>query len=496
MVILLLLGFISLVLSSILTPIIRRIVTRLGLLDHPDSVRKIHSHPIPRFGGVAVWGAFLASLSVLFFVPPGFAKLAPAELAPLWKLLPAAGLVFFIGLWDDIRGMRPSQKLTGQVLAGVIAYAAGVRILGIAGYPAGAWLSPVLTVFWLVACMNAFNLIDGLDGLASGIGLFAAATILVASILNGNLALAAVTAALVGSLLGFLRYNFSPASIFLGDSGSLLLGFILATLGVVWSQKSATLIGMTAPVTLLAIPLLDTVLAVARRFLQLRPIFEADRDHIHHRLLARGLTPRHAVLLLYGFCGVAAILSLLQNSLPERSFVILILCFIAMAVGVRRLRYVELSALGRAMTGGNLRQFLGSAVYLRSLEQELVAAKTEDECWEVIRESARHIGFEGITLRVGQRLHNDGGETGVSHQCWNVRVPLADSDYVEFSCRLHRPQAQAAVTGLFVELIHSRLKLGFEKSSPRAPLVQTIPPQAESVFSSRESAPRSKAIGA
>ena len=159
-------------------------------------------------------------------------------------------------------------------MAACIAYAVGVQVSGIAGYLAPGWLSLPLTVLWLVACTNAFNLIDGVDGLASGVGLLAAFTTLAAALLQNNAALALATAPLVGALLAFLRYNFNPASIFLGDSGSLTIGFVLGCFGAIWSQKSATLLGMTAPLMALSIPLLDTALAVVRRFLRHQPIFK------------------------------------------------------------------------------------------------------------------------------------------------------------------------------------------------------------------------------
>jgi UDP-GlcNAc:undecaprenyl-phosphate GlcNAc-1-phosphate transferase len=145
-----------------------------------------------------------------------------------------------------------------------------------------------VTVLWLLACANAFNLIDGLDGLASGVGLFATLTTLCAALMHGDMELALATAPLAGALIGFLRYNFNPASIFLGDCGSLSIGFLLGCYAVMWSQKSATLLGMAAPAIVLAAPLVDTALSIARRFIQHKPIFGADRGHLHHRLLDRG----------------------------------------------------------------------------------------------------------------------------------------------------------------------------------------------------------------
>jgi UDP-GlcNAc:undecaprenyl-phosphate GlcNAc-1-phosphate transferase len=231
-------------------------------------------------------------------------------------LLPAVLVAFATGLLDDIFGLKPWMKLLGQILAAVLACNANVQIHGIGGHAAaGAWWQIPLTILWLVGFSNAFNLIDGLDGLAVGVGLFATATAFLSALLTGNIALAFVTAPLLGALLGFLPYNFNPASIFMGDCGSLTVGFLLGCFGVIWSQKSATLLGMTAPLIAMAIPLLDTALAISRRFLRGQAIFAGDRGHIHHRLLARGFTPRRIAFLLYASAGVLACLSL--RRLPE-----------------------------------------------------------------------------------------------------------------------------------------------------------------------------------
>src|SRR5207248_2457378 len=166
--------------------------------------------------------------------------------------------------------------------AACLAYWAGVHVLGVGGFSTHGWWSLPLTIMWLVGCSNAFNLIDGMDGLATGVGLFASFTMLAAALVQNNAPLALASAPLVGALLAFLRYNFNPASIFLGDSGSLTIGFVLGCFGAIWSQKSATLLGMTAPVMALSVPLLDTGIAVVRRFIRRQPIFSPDRNHVHH----------------------------------------------------------------------------------------------------------------------------------------------------------------------------------------------------------------------
>jgi UDP-GlcNAc:undecaprenyl-phosphate GlcNAc-1-phosphate transferase len=305
------LGFTSLVLSLLLTPLFRNLCLRLGFVDRPDHLRKLHKLPIPRVGGVPILLACAGAFALLLLSPLQGGNIVEHGLPLVWKILPAVILVFAAGLYDDLIGLRPWQKLAAEIAAAALVCSAGV-LIAFRGLHLGLWAFP-LTVLWLVGCTNAVNLIDGVDGLAAGVGLFATLTTLVAALLQGNFALDVATVPLAGALLGFLRINFNPASIFLGDSGSLSLGFLLGCYALVWSQKSATLLGMTAPLIAVSIPLLDTALAIARRFLRRQPIFGADRGHIHHRLLDRGFTPRRVALLLYGFCGLAAAFSLLLS---------------------------------------------------------------------------------------------------------------------------------------------------------------------------------------
>lgn len=335
------LGIRATVIALILTPIVRDIFRSYKVVDKPDSFRKRHSHPIPRIGGIAI----LVSYFGAFYWPGG---LGEAHLSLLWTLLPAALVVFAVGLIDDLWGLKPWQKLTGELAAAGLAYWSGVRITSLVGYPTESWWSLPLTIIWLVACVNAFNLVDGLDGLAAGVGFFATLTMFTAAVAQHNIALAAATLPLAGCLFAFLCYNFNPATVFLGDCGSLLIGFLLGCYSVVWSQKSITLLGMTAPLMALAIPLMDTLLAVVRRFLRHEPIFGADRRHIHHRLIDLGLTPKRAVLMVYGVCGVAATLSLIQ-SFTRNLYVALLVaglfCCVAW-IGIHYLRYSELTLAG------------------------------------------------------------------------------------------------------------------------------------------------------
>ena len=338
----------ALCLSVVLTRVCRDLFLRFGIVDSPDLIRKLHKRAVPRIGGVAIAASYLGAFALLLMLPLKGASMIRSHLGLVSHLIPALLIVFAIGLVDDIRGLAPRWKLLGQTLASVCAWWMGVRIGAVAGHGIGEIWSLPVTVLWLLACANAFNLIDGLDGLASGVGLFATLTTLCAALMHGDMELALATAPLAGALIGFLRYNFNPASIFLGDCGSLSIGFLLGCYAVMWSQKSATLLGMAAPAIVLAAPLVDTALSIARRFIQHKPIFGADRGHLHHRLLDRGLTPRGAVTVLYCFCAVAAAVSLVQSAFNNHYSALLMLGFCgATWFAIRKLGYAELNAAGR-----------------------------------------------------------------------------------------------------------------------------------------------------
>ncbi len=422
----------SFCLSLFLTPLIRRAFRRFGIVDQPNAERKFHRSPIPRIGGISIAASCLIAFMLLMFSPLHGAS--SVSLPLVLSLMPAAMVVFTTGLLDDLVGLAPWQKLIGQVSAAALAYYCGVRILGIAGHSTGGWWSIPLTILWLVACTNAFNLIDGVDGLATGVGLFATLTTFLAALLQKNTALAMATVPMAGALLGFLRYNFNPASIFLGDCGSLSIGFLLGCCGVIWSQKSATLLGMTAPLMALSVPLVDTALAILRRFLRHQPIFGADRNHIHHRLLDRGFSPRKVSLLLYALCGVAAAFSLLQSTLHNRfgGLIIIVFC-IATWVGVQHLGYSEFGTARRLAFQGTFRHILHTQLYMTQFEKKLAIAKTRDECWRTIREVGRDYGFTQLQMHLGGTLYEAQLRETSPEKCWTMRIPLSDSEYVNLT---------------------------------------------------------------
>lgn len=446
---LLFIGVTSFVLSLIFTPLMRNLFLRWGIVDHPDA-RKLHGRPIPRIGGVAILLACLGSWALLLLLPFKSGDMVRDNLPLVWRLLPAVAAIFLTGFLDDVLSLKPWQKLAGQAIASVLAVWAGVNITSLAGHQINPWISAPCTILWLIACTNALNLIDGLDGLASGVGLFATLTCLVAALLNGGVPLALATAPLAGALLGFLRYNFNPASIFLGDCGSLLIGFLLGCYGVLWTQKSATLLAVTAPLIAFAIPLLDTGLAVVRRFLRLQPIFSPDRGHIHHRLLDLGHSPRRVAMLIYAVSGAFATLSVLL-SVTRSGFggaILVVFCGSAW-LGVQHLGYVEFGTAGRMLVAGAFRRHLCAQLSLESFEAALTSAATPDECWEVILTFRRAFGFSEVCLRYGGNYYDD-LYTESPPSGWQVQVPITDSDYLVL-VRQFDSEAQTATVAAFVD---------------------------------------------
>ena len=447
------LAAVSFLLALLITPVVRNTFRRFGLVDHPND-RKPHPHPIPRVGGVAILLAYAAAYGCVLLAH----FRADAEiwhgLEFVMHLAPAALIIFATGFIDDIRGLKPWQKLIGEVGAALMAYWAGVRVQDVAGYHLVTWFQLPLTVLWLVACTNAVNLIDGVDGLATGLGLFAACTTLFAALLQNNIALALATAPLAGCLLGFLRYNFNPATIFLGDCGSLFIGFLLGCYGVLWSEKAATILGMTAPLMALSIPLLDTSLAIARRVLRRQSVFTADRGHIHHRLLDRGLTPRKVALILYAFSALGAMCSLLMMDEHVSGIVIIIFCAVSW-IGVQHLGYIEFGTAGRMFLDGAFRRMLNSQISLQMHHEQLVAAATPEGCWEVILGACKDAGFHRVQMTLAGRTFE--WQDGINPMnTWDITIPISDSDYVRLT-RSFGGGAEPNIIAPFADLLRQAL---------------------------------------
>src|SRR5579871_5461948 len=420
--------------ALILTPLVRDSVGRFGFLDHPDGVRKKHATPVPRVGGIAIVIAYVTTFAVALILPFSYTFVLHRALPSILQSAVLGTIVFLTAVLYDLSRVTALQKLLGIGGASVLAYFAGIRveIHMLHSLPAGSWLGLAITVAWLVGCTNAFNLIDGMDGLAAGVGLVATLTMLIAALTQGNLPLALATMPLAGCLLGFLRYNFNPASVFLGDSGSLLIGFMLGCYGALWSDKSVTLVALTVPLLAVSIPLIDVVLSILRRFLRNRPIFQADRGHIHHRLLDMGLSPKNAVLTIYGVCGVVAVLSLIASALHNQFSGLIVIVFGgAVWIGIRQLDYTEFASAGRMFLGGKFRQIIDVETRVADFQSALSKAATVEECWGLIRAGGQGFGFHEVRMCLsGQVFEEVPG--GPSKPRWQLRIPLPDSQYVNF----------------------------------------------------------------
>ncbi len=465
------LGATALLLCLILTPLCRDLFLKFKLVDMPDNDRKLHDRPIPRIGGIPIAVSYVGALALMLVFAPAHAKIAVQHRDLLYSLLPAAGLVFLTGLIDDLIGLKPWQKLTGQLIGAIWAVSAGARIHLLDGQPYSAWITIPFSILWLVGCTNAFNLIDGLDGLASGIGLFATLTTLLAALLQGNWGLAMATVPLLGCLLGFLRYNFNPASIFLGDSGSLSIGFILGCFAVIWSQKSATLLGMIAPAMALALPLLDVGLSIGRRFLRNQPIFQPDRGHIHHRLLALGFEPRGAAIVLYIACGIAASLSLLQSSLSYHVGGLIIVLFCAFAwLGIKRLGYVEFSTAKRVLSNGGVLRLVQHEIYLSHFREALTKAQTQRECWTVIRNICKDLHFAAVELTLEGEHFEEVFDPSAALTAWLFTMSFGKKGSI--SLRRSMQSESQSLLNSFFQILQECLGVNIylpETSSPAKP---------------------------
>ena len=260
---LLVLAVSSFLLAYLLTPVVRELALQVGWVDQPDGHRRLHGRPVARVGGIAIFASFVGALGILMLFPLQGGIVLRSGWSMAQTVLPGIILIFAVGLLDDIVELRPWQKLTGQLAAAGLAIWGGVRLTGVFSHELDPWLSIPATVLWLVACTNAFNLIDGVDGLAAGTGAFATLTILTGALMSDNFELALLAVPLLGSVLGFLRYNFDPATIFQG-LGSLAIGFMLGCLGRCGRNRHDS--RDDGADHGLALPLIDTSVAIGRRF--------------------------------------------------------------------------------------------------------------------------------------------------------------------------------------------------------------------------------------
>jgi len=392
--------------ALVLTSLSRNLAIRYGWYDTPTESRKIHVKPIPRIGGIAIAVAFWLPVVSLFFYDNNIGGAYHREPELILGLMIGSLIMTGTGLWDDLRGMRATVKLLLQIVAASVAWGFGYQIAAV-GNPFGGMpielglLALPVTILWIVAIVNALNLMDGLDGLAGGIALISVLTLFVVGIVGNNVIVGLTTIALAGALVGFLRHNLNPASIFMGDSGSLFLGYILALTSISGSAKSSTVVSIMIPMLALGLPLMDTVLTVIRRWMRGRPIFDADRGHIHHKLIDLGYSHKNAVLILYAGCvalGVGALALTYANSI--QSAAILAAFGLAALVVSRSFGALSWNRVNMTYHYGRLRQ---NSLFER-LEQIhtsgllLRKAASIEAALDILKELALAIEIDGIEV--------------------------------------------------------------------------------------------------
>ena len=396
---------VSVLFSFFLTRYVRDVATARGWVAAPALERHLHRVPLPRLGGVAIFLSFLVTIGLAVLVgafKPGLISWAPQSIVSI--LLPGS-LVFLLGVYDDLRGAGPYLKFAVQALAGGILFAFGLRVLDLPVLFGGAhfpwFISLPLTILWVIAITNAFNLIDGLDGLAAGSALFSTLVVFTVALLTNAGLVSLMSLALVGAILGFLRFNFNPATIFLGDSGSLFIGFMLSALALRGAQKAPTIVAVAIPVVSFGLPILETALSVARRFISGRPVFTADREHIHHKLLQLGLSHRQVVIVLYAVSAVFALLSLFLLW-PTGSTLGLVLAVLGTGiwVGVQHLGYLEFGELRRVATRTmEQRQIFVNNLAIRRATEELKVTRSYDQLCRILVGAFSANDFDGFELQ-------------------------------------------------------------------------------------------------
>ena len=289
----------AVVISLAATPLAIKIAPKIGAMDIPKDARRMHSKPMPRFGGMAIFlGTTIALMVFMWNVPK------------IQAVIIGGVLIYALGVVDDLKNLDAKVKFAGQMGIAVLMYFMGLQIRFITNYFGeglthfGTVACFIVTVLWLVGVTNTINLIDGLDGLAAGTAAIASLCVAYVAYIHGYYPVTAAMLAIAGGALGFLPFNFYPAKIFMGDGGSLFLGFMMAAMSVVGPLKRSTMVAMVIPVLVLGLPLFDTGFAILRRMVNKRPIMEADKGHLHHRLMALGYGQRRAVLMLYGISGI------------------------------------------------------------------------------------------------------------------------------------------------------------------------------------------------
>ena len=428
-------------LALMITPVVIWLSRRLSIADVPGT-RHMHTKPISHIGGVAI---FLSTMSLTVCVLLLSNVIGDAFRNILLKvivLLSAATFMFFVGLIDDIKGLRARIKFLAQLVAAIAVCAVGIRIKSVAVADwltlDFGWFSWPITLLWIVGITNAVNLSDGLDGLAAGISAVACGVIAVFAVYSGQRVMAVLMLAMLGSLTGFLFFNFNPAKIFMGDCGSMFLGFTIASSSVLCYAKSSTLVGLALPVVALGIPIFDTFFSMLRRFLERRSMFAPDRSHFHHRLIDLGLNQRHVVITIYAVTLLASGLGLFMMVTRNSSSLLVFLCILLLLLLVFRI--VGSIQLRETIAGLQEKYTLSSQMKeersnFEAAQLDFRRAETFEQWWLAVSKAADRMGFLSISLPLINRdgtnhkltWRQDGITPNSDHEeLLKVNVPIRD----------------------------------------------------------------------
>ena len=456
----------SLMCSLGITPYVRRFAKSRGRLPVPSTERHLRTLQIPRLGGIAIFVAFLVGMSVVllrnWLFPP---RILEIHLPTLFTILLAALVVFILGVCDDILDIGVPTKFTVQTLAATILFLGGIQVKALPLFFGHRQLhgsfSFLLDALWVLAITNAFNLIDGIDGLAAGSALSSSIIVCIAALLNENVLVSVMSVAFSGALLGFLRSNFNPATIFMGDSGSLFVGFMLSALALSGAQKAPTIIAIAVPMVSFGLPIVETGLSVLRRWISGQPLFKADHEHIHHILLARGFSQREVVILLYVVSAVFGLCSLFLFS-PREGVVATVLAVLGagICIGVNHLGYPEMKEVRRVAQRA-LEQhqiFANDMAIRRAIEKLRKVSEYQDVC-DVLVTAFRKNDFDGLELEIRcdgprsrevQATHRipeagwrfswkkPGIDCGIEHARWSLSLNLFEMQDCSASLVLYR----------------------------------------------------------
>jgi UDP-GlcNAc:undecaprenyl-phosphate GlcNAc-1-phosphate transferase len=451
--------------SSCLVPLARRLFAAMGKLDQPGG-RKMHAIAVPRSGGIGIMGAYLLAVGLMLLLPASGNTVIERYADFLLKLLPAILTIFATGILDDWISLRPRFKLAGQFLAAALAYSAGIRLWEA---PSGwEWLAFGATCFWLVLASNAFNLIDGSDGLAGTHCVVSCFGMIVVALSWDYYALALVFTPLLGATIPFLRANWPPATIFLGDAGSLSLGFLIGCGGAALAKRFSDGGGMIAALLILTVPLTEVMLSSARRLLRGQSIFAADAHHMHHKLKRQGMDSSHVLLRLGLVSCLGTVIAVAQIRLSGWERALLVIPYaVLLGYAVANLRYPEFKVLWEALLEGRMRKWLQHQISLLTMEEELRSAPSSLAAWQILSAHAAALGLQDLNVSLNGMRWSESPLADRAEASWSARVKLPLRGWVNFRVhsnlkRTENPAGDfaAAVTSVITAQQLARYRLG------------------------------------